>query len=108
MLNYLAINAILYNLVASTFDTSCITTAKQRESLKMKKMLRVTARLQNVDNDQPVTQSSKIDNAFASSAHFSSSVNGARAIQYGFLAKYSPDLHVMITHLLSDFAFLVH
>lgn len=34
----------------------------------------------NVDNNQPLTQSSKIDNAFASSAHFSSSVNGARAI----------------------------
>lgn len=61
--------------------------------LKTEKTTRVTARLQSVDNNQLLTQSSKIDNAFASSAHFSSSVNGARAMLYDFLAKYSPDLY---------------
>lgn len=72
-----------------------------------KKPSRVTVRLQNVDNRQSLTQISKIDNAFASSIHFSNRVNEARAVLYDFLAKYSPDLHVPITHPPTDHTFFI-
>lgn len=63
-----------------------------------KTSFRVTARLQNVDNRQTLTQISKIDNAFASSIHFSSRVNEACAI---------PTVYVPITLPGTDRTFFI-
>lgn len=52
---------------------------------KSEMALRVTARLQNADNSELLTQSSKIDNAFASSVHFSSGAR-VRSVPCGMIS----------------------